>query len=154
MLAVLFWTVKFPKLRVPLWHKSILCSLPSPRREGKQCQHEVMLIALPWSLNSSTNSSTKCQANLLVCKQAKTSELWQFSQPVIMHLWLNTSPPMVSSKELNMNMRKSQNPAANLGDSERVEEHAELFHKKQATNQTTNTTGDAGNLNKKRLPLL
>lgn len=71
-----------------------------------------------------------------------------------MHLWLNTSPPMVSSKELNMNMRKSQNPAANLGDSERVEEHAELFHKKQATNQTTNTTGDAGNLNKKRLPLL
>lgn len=71
LLAVLFWTVKFPKLRVPLWHKSILCSLPSPRREGKQCQHEVMLIALPWSLNSSTNSSTKCQANLLVCKQAK-----------------------------------------------------------------------------------
>ena len=39
---------------------------------------------------------------------------------------------------VNMNMMKSQNPAANLGDSERVEEHAELFHKKQATNQTTN----------------
>lgn len=96
----------------------------------------------------------KCQANLLVCKQAKTSKLWQFSQPVIVHLWLNTPPPMVSSQELNMNMMKSQNPAANLGDSERVEEHAELFHKKQATNQTTNKNGDSGNLNKKKSSII
>lgn len=49
---------------------------------------------------------------------------------------------------------KSQNPAANLGDSERVEEHAELFHKKQATNQTTNKNGDSGNLNKKKSSII
>ena len=54
-----------------------------------------------------------------------------------MHLWLNTSPPMVSSKELNMNMMKSQNLAANLEDSEKVEEHAELYHEK-TSNQPNN----------------
>ena len=53
-----------------------------------------------------------------------------------MHLWLNTSPPMVLPKELNMNMMKSQNPAANLEDSERTE-HAELYHEK-TSNQPNN----------------
>ena len=108
-------------------------SLPKERGETMSTRSDADCSAM----ESQLLHQYKCQANLLVFKQAKTSTLWQFSQPVIMHLWLNTSPPMVSSKELNMNMMKSQNLAANLEDLERVEEHAELYHEK-TSNQPNN----------------